>query len=739
MSAVVGEQRTYASRLEALRAAKAEQTAEKQRVRGAMNFDDHGIVLPPESLRQPVRTISSSGVEFTDILINSFHPNANHPSGGFFGARACGENFRALLDEHPVYIDPMSSLAGAYMVNFTSYRKPGWNPEFDRSELDAAHARYQIVSGIGAMQHMCQDMQIGLDLGWDGLLEKVRHYRGLNGDTDGFYDGLESVILGVQGWIRRHAEAARRMAAENPEDAENLLEIATINEYLVSGPPRTFREACQWLLWYLLVARMYNGSGAMGRLDVLLEPYYWADFKAGRLTDEEAIFHIACMLVRDTCYLQLGGPDAEGHDVTGPVSFLVLEAAHRLKIPVNVGVCVGESVDPGLLRRGVEILVEDRCGVPKFLGVDNTTAGFARNGFPVELARQRAYSGCHWSCLPGREYAIMDIIKINLAAVLDVALREMMAGGGRLGIAELWESFQTHLRKAVSITAAGIDFHYRHMHEVFPELVLDVLSHGPIEKGLDASHGGVDFYTFGVDGAALATVADSFAAIELQIEERHKLTWTDLLACLDSNWMAGGGERSRLLMKSIPRYGAGGTRADEWAQRVATFFAEAVKEKPTPDGHMMLPGLFSWASAIILGNKLGATPNGRHAGEPISHGANPDPGFRQDGALTALAAAVANVQPSYGNTAPLQLDLDPCTSDSPTDVNNIMSLIRGHFDLGGTQINANILDRQQVLEAHSDPSRFPDLVVRVTGFSAYFASLSPDLRQLVVDRIIAAN
>ena len=68
-----------------------------------------------------------------------------------------------------------------------------------------------------------------------------------------------------------------------------------------------------------------------------------------------------------------------------------------------------------------------------------------------------------------------------------------------------------------------------------------------------------------------------------------------------------------------------------------------------------------------------------------------------------------------------------------------MSLIQGHFDLGGTQVNANILDRDQVLEAHRDPSRFPHLIVRVTGFSAYFASLSPDLRQLVVDRIIAAD
>jgi formate C-acetyltransferase len=703
-----------------------------------MNFDDHGVVLPPEGMRESVRTMSASGIQFTDVRIAGFEARANHPSGAFFGARACGENFRALLEAHPVYVDPVSSLAGAYMVNFTSYRKLGWKPEIDRAELDAAHARYQIVSGIGAMQHMCQDMRIGLELGWGGLLDKVRRFREQNGDADGFYAGLEAVVLGVQGWIGRHAAEARRMASSHPAEAENLLEMAAINDHLVNGTPRTFREACQWLLWYLLAARMYDGSGAMGRMDVLLEPYYRADREAGRLDDEEAIFHIACLLVRDTCYAQLGGPDAEGRDVTGPVSFLILEAAHRLRIPANIGVAVGEKVDPRLLRRGVEVLIEDRCGVPKFLGVDNTTAGFTRNGFPVELARERAYSGCHWSCLPGREYAIMDIIKINLAAVLDVALREHVASRCDAGMTGLWEAFQTHLRTAVAITAAGIDFQYRHMHEVFPELVLDLLCHGPVEKGIDASHGGVEFYTYGVDGAALATVADSLAAMERQIEDRRQMTWAELIESLDSNWDGPGGERRRLSMRNIPRFGYGGTRADEWARRVAEIFADVVREKPTPDGHMMLPGLFSWASAILLGDRLGATPNGRRAGEPISHGANPDPGFRQDGALTALAAAVAAVQPGFGNTAPLQLDLDPCTSIAQADIDVVEGLIRGHFDLGGTQINANILDREQVLAAHRDPSRFPGLIVRVTGFSAYFASLSEDMRQLVVDRIIAA-
>jgi formate C-acetyltransferase len=286
------------------------------------------------------------------------------------------------------------------------------------------------------------------------------------------------------------------------------------------------------------------------------------------------------------------------------------------------------------------------------------------------------------------------------------------------------------------VTAAGIDFHYEHMHEVFPELVLDLLCHGPIEKGVDASHGGVEFYTFGVDAAGLATAADSFAAVEAHIERRRHISWEELLELLDGDWAGTAGERARQAMRNTPRFGAGGTRADEWAARIARVFADTLKEKPTPGGHMMIPGLFSWSIANLLGAKLGATPNGRRAGEPISHGANPDPGFRKDGAPTALAAAVAAVQPGFGNTAPLQLDLDPGFTNTPGNAALVAGLIRGHFDAGGTQINANILDREQLLEAHRDPGRFPNLIVRVTGFSAYFASLSPGLRQSVVDRVI---
>jgi pyruvate-formate lyase len=730
---------TYRERIDQLRRTKMSQTAEKQKIIGAMDYDDWALVLPPPALRRVTKIMGASGVEITDVLLQGYAPEPNHPSGGFFGPEAVGRNFRRLLEMHPTYLDPMSSLAGAYMTNFFSYRSPHWNPDLGFDFLAPQHALYKIAHGIGGVQHFCHDFVIGLELGWSGLLSKVRRFRAQNsGAADGFYQGLEDVVLGMQSWIGRTAEDALGMAeAEtDPERRENLRETARINARLVNRPPETFREACQWMLWYLMAARMFDGSGALGRLDLLLLPYYERDVAAGRLDDEEAIFHIACMLLRDTSYLQVGGIDTNGRDDTNRVSFLVLEAANRLRIPANVGVAVGERVDPELLRRSALMMLANKNGVPKFLGVDQTAQGFARNGYPLSLGYQRVYSGCHWNAIPGREYTLNDIVKINLGVVFDVALREMVSQSVAPGMGELWTRFEAHLRRAVDAVALGIDFHMKHMQHVFPELVLDLLCYGPVEKGLDAAGGGVEFYDLGVDAAALGTVADSFAALQLRVETERRFTWKQIIGFLDADWAGAEGQKAGLVMKNSPRYGSGGSIADEAARRISQLFTGIVKEKRTPDGFLLLPGLFSWALVIGMGKELGATPNGRHAGDVISQGANPNHGFRTDAAATALAEAIALVQPGFGNTAPMQIDIDPGLARESDGAAIVESLVRTHFTLGGTQINMNVVDAKKVLEAHKDPGKYPDLVVRVTGFSAYFASLSPELRQFVVDRML---
>ena len=736
---------SYRQRLDALRASKMAANAAKQAATGYLNADDLAIILPPEDRRKVVEAISGSGQKIRDVLLDgvemvSARPGASHPNGGFYGPKAVGENYGRLLRAHPPYVDPMSSLAGAYMTNFGSYRKGGWKPELDYSWLHEDQQRYALIPGIGASQHFCQDLAIGLELGWGGVVAKIARGRRDNPEAADFFDGLEAVATGIQDWIARNAEHARYLAEDEsrPDLRANLLEMAAINQRLIAEPPRTFREACQWIVWYQMAARMYNGSGSLGKLDLLLESFYRRDVAAGILDDAEATFHLACLLLRDTAYIQLGGPDGDREDVTNPVSYLVLEAAHQLKIPCNVAVCVGENVDRGLLRRGVEIMLEDRLGVPKFLGIDSFIQGFMRNGYPYELASTRAYAGCHWCAIPGREYTVNDCVKINLGAVFVVAWEELcQLPDQERSVARLWELFEHHLERAVATIAAGLDFHVEHMHEVFPELVLDLLCHGPIERGIDASHGGVEYMNLCVDAAALATVADSFAACEQRLEREGRVTWDELRRHLDADWAGSEGERVRLMMHNIHRYGTGGAPADAWAQRVSQTFTRLVKAKPTPAGHNLIPGIFSWANTIELGKELSATPNGRHAGAPISHGANPDPGFRDDGAPTALAVAIASVQPGWGNSAPMQIEIDLGTAADRQGVEHVMHLIETHCRLGGTQINMNVVDRAKILAAHEDPSLYPDLIVRVTGFSAYFNRLSPEFRQLVVDRIIA--
>jgi len=101
--------------------------------------------------------------------------------------------------------------------------------------------------------------------------------------------------------------------------------------------------------------------------------------------------------------------------------------------------------------------------------------------------------------------------------------------------------------------------------------------------------------------------------------------------------------------------------------------------------------------------------------------------------------AVLSVQCDWGNTVPLQMELDPGIARQEDGIEKMKSLIRTYCEMNGTLMNLNVLSREQVLEAHADPDKYPDLIVRVTGFSAYFRMLSKDFRQLVVDRIVSDN
>ena len=694
-----------------LRERKQAQTMAKLEKLGVRDEDDYGLVLPPAGFEVKLPCRDENGM--------------------FSGAREWAANFRWLMDNHPCYIDPDDALAGRWMFMMsrmrTGYRLERSNFAFDYSHLEPLFRQYDITPGIGKDAHFAPDYRIGLELGWGGLRKKVEGSLSVHaGDAEAeeLLSAELVVIDGVMNWTRRLAAAA--VAAGCSEMAANC-------RAAVSDPPRTFRQVCQWLAIWNMASRTYNRDGAGGQLDELLRPYYEADTRAGALTDEDAEFYVFCLLLNDPHYYQLGGPDASGRDQTSRMSYIILEAADKLKSSCNLTIRVWDGMDRRLYRRGVEVLLRNRLGYPRFSGDRALVAGFMRNGFSAAEARSRIAVGCNWMSMPGLEYTLNDLVKINLVKVLDVALAESEDP------ASLERNFEGHFKRAVRAAMDGMDFHLAHQYRNEPELMLNLLSHGPIEKGRDVSHGGATYYNMAIDGAGLAVVADSFGAIEEHVSRDKDLTFAEIKRAVTDNFSGKDGERVRSLLQASGRYGAGGTCADAWAVKLTALLNREIAGQRTPKGYLTIPGWFTWADTVRFGKTCGASPNGRRAGEPISHGANPLPGFRKDGALTAMAAAVASVQPGYGNTAPWQLEVDLGLADDEESVEKLMGIMDGHFSLGGTLVNVNVVDARKILEAHADPSKHPDLIVRVTGFTAYFNSLSPEFRDLVVRRLIRQN
>lgn len=393
-----------------------------------------------------------------------------------------------------------------------------------------------------------------------------------------------------------------------------------------------------------------------------------------------------------------------------------------------------EFIKNGATNQCVRCLIKNKNGWPRFCNDKALCEGYMKNGIDKKNARERIAVGCNWMCVPGREFPMNDTVKINIAKVFTEALADLKTEENKSN-ERLFELYEKHLKKAIEITAQGINLHLDHVWEVSPELIMNLMMKNILETGCDSSQA-AEIYTIGVDGAGLAVVADSFGAIEERIEREEVLNWEELFDALDSNF---SDERTRLILNSTPKYCSGRSAADEWAKRLTKSWVTLIKAQKMPKGRMLVPGWFSWSRTIEYGSKVGATPNGRRAGEPISHGANPNPHFRADGAPTAQSNGIASVQCGYGNTAPLQIEFDPHVKCDDAGVESVLSLIEGHFEQGGTLININVLDGEKLMAANKNPDLYPDLVVRVTGFTAYFASLSPQFRRLVVDRFLDNN
>ncbi len=717
---------TYDERIALLRERKISQTEEKAKAGGA-DEDDYGLIVQDWEYKL----------------------KPNHENGSIYGYEAWKENYCAILKEHPIYVDALDAFSakGFLFLERLRPKTKKWNPDYAYPELQAIFDKYQVISGIDNCHHFTPDLEIGLNIGWGGILQQLKDGRAKNDETHyEFYDAEIAVVESIIGFIRRAGDEIEEISKKekNKQLSANLKEMADIDHRICSEPPKTFREAIQWANWFSMISRTYNRGSSGGQLEDLFNPFYERDIKAGILTDEEAVFYLACMFLQDSRYWQLSGPDENDNDTTCHLSYLALDAADKINVAINLTIRVHDKLDPVFFKKSIELLFKHKQGWPRYSGDKALMEGFMRCGYPKELARKRVAAGCHWMCMPGMEYTMNDTVKVNIAMVFQVAFEDMMEHEANPNTKILWDYYKKHLKIATDATGDGIIHHLTYQTKSQPELILNLFQHGLIEKGVNITDGGANYYNMCMDAAGLAVAADSFAALEQRLDNEKRMSYKELQNHINANYEDKDGEYVRQMMLHSERYGGGETLGDKWAVMIKDEWTKDVRNqverhKDNPKHVNFIPGFFSWSNTILLGSILKATPNGRKCGEPINHGANPNSGFRKDGAVTSMCNSIASVQPYYGNTAPVQLEVDPQIMNDPEGVDKMCAMVKGIINSGNTLLNINIIDAKKILEAHKDPLKFPDLVVRVTGFTAFFAMLSEKFRELVVERVKSVN
>ena len=581
-----------------------------------------------------------------------------------------------------------------------------------------------------------------------------------------FWGATVDLCDAVIGLANRYASAAARLAEDEPDPARaaDLREITGVLRRVPAGPARTFHEAVQsiWFLDWIMHTACGARDYALGRLDQYLQPYYAADLAAGRITRERALELIECLLLKvneiiglgdqqtatkrelhqdSVVYLIVGGQTADGRDATNEVSFLLLEAADalRLKQP-TLTVRYHAGIDRRFWRQLVDVMRRGENGI----GIYNdgvTIPALVRCGVAPDEAWDIAFYGCCHPSLAGREQPLREY-QHNLAKYLEYALNDGVdmltgaVGGARTGDVAAFSSFddllaalKAQIEFGAAKAAAECDSRWSQRNAECLFQFESLLTQGCVERAENVSTG-AKYVHYIHHGGAIATCADSLAAIRGAAFADGVVSLADLRDALRANFAGHEALRQRLKHR-YPRFGNDDDAVDLLARDVSLHFCEAILRQLGGAGVAIWPNIYSNHLYMGLGRELGAPAAGRLAGEPVSENQSPTLGRDREGP-TALLSSLAKLPFDHTPAGGVTVTFHPSAFAGEMGLDALGHLLETYFAKGGLHVQVTVIDRATLLAARERPDEHRGLVVRVTGYSAYFVTLDAQSQEQVI-------
>jgi len=480
--------------------------------------------------------------------------------------------------------------------------------------------------------------------------------------------------------------------------------------------------------------------------------------------------------------ITLSGMGPGGVDMTNDLTYAILEVIDEMSpiLEPKPNVRLHRNTPEPLLDKVVDMISSSQ-GAPFLLNFDERSmAGMMRQArvsgveHLINETNVHDYApvGCLENTMVGNDRSGTVDLNLNLLKAVELALTggydllpftDPMTGKtdprkrwgldtGDAATFETWDQFWNAYADQTRFIVERIVRLFERTEEVVsrfsPPPYLSSLVRGCAEKGLDITQGGPELFYGTIEAVTYATTVDSLLAVKYLVFDRKLCTMQELIAALADNWEGHETLQAQALNRA-PKYGRDDDQADEMARQVMDLWtAEAWKHKSGATGRQFRPGMLSWNYWVSDGFVLPASPDGRPKGKFLSNALCPSNGADTHGPtanVNSVGKALGGRAPDGGgdwgefynslpNGGSHTMTFSPSLIRDPEHKNKFKAFLRGYVENGGTALQVNMIDADLLREAQAHPEDYRHLLVRVTGYNAYFTSIGKELQNEIIAR-----
>jgi pyruvate formate-lyase/glycerol dehydratase family glycyl radical enzyme len=649
-------------------------------------------------------------------------------------------------------------------------------------KLDERFAVY-FMWKTAALSHTIADFPKLMRLGTSGMMKEIDDELTSDKEADQEKkDTLEAMKLcleGINAYARNLSEQAA-VEAEGESDAVRAAELARLSEICAKvprDPCDTLDEAVNacWIVWVALHMENSNMGLSLGRMDQWLQQYFEADMaKLSSPMEKEvyvkrAIELVGCFYMRCTDHLPLapdignylfggsssdqaitlGGVTPEGEDAVNDMTYVFLKVTEMLNIrDPNVNARFNlEKNSETYLKRLCEVNLIT-AATPSMHNDTVVMESLAEFAYAPEDLRDWAAVGCVEPTLSGKHLGHTNCMMMNMVAALEMAMNNgkhplmnwevgpktgSIEAGDFKTFEDFYDAFATQFKFLIDNSVEYNNMLGEAHAYIRPTPLLSSMISDSIEKGKDVTVGGARYNSSGSACIGLADVTDSLMVIKKLVFDEKKVGLGELKMAVDSNFENDPALHA-MVTRKVPFFGSGSEEAVEMATRVAKFAHDTYGALRNFRGGPYTSGFWSMSNHVAFGMLSGALPSGKLAGKAFTPGLTPEPNASRN--LLDNIRDVARLDPhNMNNNIAFNVKVVPGAGDSHEKVvENMHSYAKTYFDLGGMQMQMNVVTSDMLRDAMAHPENYRNLLVRISGYNAYFVTLYREMQIELIER-----